>query len=88
MSVSLSTVATSQIEFQNIVAQTSGTYVSRNQKHAASGCGSCNPCNTSGCGPCGPTNACCGDKKVAAIAAALFAGLILLGGSDNGSGSA
>lgn len=80
-------IATSQLEYQKIVNQTSGQYVSRNQTHPTGGCGPCNPCNTSGCGPCGPKNVCCGDAKIAAVAAALFAGLIFLGHGD-GSGSA
>jgi hypothetical protein len=78
--------ATSQLEYQKIVQQQSSEYISRNQTHPSSGCGPCNPCNSSICGV--ATSACCGDAKIAAGAAALFAALIFLGGSDNGSGSA
>jgi hypothetical protein len=40
-------------------------------------------CKAGGC-----SVACCGNTQVAAGAAALFAALIFLGGSDSGSGSA
>jgi hypothetical protein len=73
--------ATSQLEYQKIVQQQSIQYVSQNQKHPSSGCGPSSICGVA-------TSACCGDAKIAAGAAALFAALIFLGGSDNGSGSA
>lgn len=50
----------------------------------------CSTCYTNTCvgKKCEKADVCCGDAKIAAIAAALFAGLIFFGGSENGSGSA
>lgn len=77
------TIAASQRESARF-ATAAPTYISRNQT-VGSGSGLCNPCN--GTGACGSSKLCCGDKNVAAAAAALFAALIFLAPTPSGSGS-